>query len=204
MIEVRNISKRFGDFRALDDVSHRRRERLADRAARPVGLGQVDPAPHHRGARAARRGRDQARRRGRDAADAAEARRRLRLPALRRVQAHDGARQHRVRPQDPQAAEGRGDASASTSCSTSCSCRASATGTRRSSPAASGSAWRSPARSRPSRRCCCSTSRSARSTRACARSCASGCGGCTRRRTRRPCSSRTTRRRRWRSPTRWS
>ena len=35
---------------------------------------------------------------------------------------------------------------------------------RRSSPAASASAWRSPARSSSSRRCCCSTSRSARST----------------------------------------
>ena len=35
---------------------------------------------------------------------------------------------------------------------------------RRSSPAASGSAWRSPARSSTARRCCCSTSRSARST----------------------------------------
>ena len=32
-------------------------------------------------------------------------------------------------------------------------------------------------------RCCCWTSRSARSTPACARSCASGCGGCTRRST---------------------
>ena len=33
------------------------------------------------------------------------------------------------------------------------------------------------------------------------RSCASGCAGCTRRRTRRPSSSRTTRKRRWRWPT---
>ena len=106
-IEVRNVSKRFGDFLALDDVSRRRRERLADGAARPVRLGQVDAAAHHRRARAARRGRGPARRRGRHRADAAEARRRLRLPALRRVQAHDGARQHRLRPEDPQAAEGR-------------------------------------------------------------------------------------------------
>ena len=33
----------------------------------------------------------------------------------------------------------------------------------------------------PSRRCCCSTSRSARSTRACAPSSATGSAGCTRR-----------------------
>ena len=45
-----------------------------------------------------------------------------------------------------------------------------------SSPAASGSGWRSLARSRSSRRCCCSTSRSAPSTRACGSRCASGCG----------------------------
>ena len=36
-----------------------------------------------------------------------------------------------------------------------------------------------PARSPWSRRCCCSTSRSARSTRRSARSCATGCAGCT-------------------------
>ena len=44
--------------------------------------------------------------------------------------------------------------------------------TRRSCPVASGSGWRWPARSRSSRRCCCSTSRSARSTPRSARSCA--------------------------------
>ena len=43
--------------------------------------------------------------------------------------------------------------------------RATGTATRRSSPAASASAWRSPARWPSSRRCCCSTSPSARSTR---------------------------------------
>ena len=56
---------------------------------------------------------------------------------------------------------------------------------RRSSPAASASGWAWPARSPSSRRCCCWTSRSARSTRGCARSCARGCAGCTTRRTRR-------------------
>ena len=43
------------------------------------------------------------------------------------------------------------------------------TATRRSCRADSASGWRSPARSRWSRRCCCSTSRSARSTRRCGR-----------------------------------
>ena len=51
----------------------------------------------------------------------AEARRRLRLPALRRLQAHDGVRQRRLRAADPQAPEGRRSRRASTSCSSSCS-----------------------------------------------------------------------------------
>ena len=55
------------------------------------------------------------------------------------------------------------------------------TATPTSSPAGSASAWRSRARSRSSRACCCSTSRSARWTRRSARSCASGCAACTRR-----------------------
>ena len=42
---------------------------------------------------------------------------------------------------------------------------------RRSFPAASASAWRSPARWSTARRCCCSTSRSARSTSSCASRC---------------------------------
>ena len=47
-----------------------------------------------------------------------------------------------------------------------------ATATRTSCPAASSSAWRSPGRSRSSRRCCCSTSRSRRWMPRCARRCA--------------------------------
>ena len=42
---------------------------------------------------------------------------------------------------------------------------------RASSPAASASAWRSPARWSTGPRCCCSTSRSARSTSSCASRC---------------------------------
>ena len=49
----------------------------------------------------------------------------------------------------------------------------------RNCPADSGSASPSPARSRSSRRCCCWTNRSARSTRRSARNCAGGCGSCT-------------------------
>ena len=54
-IEVRNISKRFGEFAALDDVIARRPDRRAGRAARPVGLRQDHAAAHHRRARDRRR-----------------------------------------------------------------------------------------------------------------------------------------------------
>ena len=56
-----------------------------------------------------------------------------------------------LRPDDPQAAEGRDQAPGSTSCSSSSGSTASPTATRPSSPAASASAWRSPARWRSSR-----------------------------------------------------
>ena len=45
-------------------------------------------------------------------------------------------------------------------------------------PAASSSAWRWPAPSCSSRGCCCSTSRSARSTASCASRCSSRCAAC--------------------------
>ena len=83
-------------------------------------------------------------------AAAAEARRRLRLPALRRVQAHDGVRQRRLRARRSASGRRRRSRRASTSCSSSCSSRASPSATRRSSRADSASGWRSPARSRSS------------------------------------------------------
>ena len=54
-IDVRNVSKRFGEFVALNDVSLEVDGRLADRAARAERLGQVDAAADHRRARAPRR-----------------------------------------------------------------------------------------------------------------------------------------------------
>ena len=98
------VTKRFGDFVALDDVSRHRPRRLADRAAGPERRRQVDAPAGDRRARGARRGRAWSSTAGRCVGrPAAEARRRLRLPALRRLQAHDRARQRRLRPEDPQA-----------------------------------------------------------------------------------------------------
>ena len=200
-ISVRNVSKRFGDFQALDDVSVEVGSGSLTALLGPSRLRQVDAAADRGRARAARRRRDPSRGRGRDDRDAAEARRRIRLPALRSVQAHDGAQQHRVRAEDPQAPAQTRCAPASTSCSRSYSSRGSATAIRRNSRAASASGWRLRAHSHPSLRCCCSTSPSAHSTRASVPSSGNGCSASTPRRTRRPCSSRTTRKRRWRWPT---
>jgi ABC-type glutathione transport system ATPase component len=78
--------------------------------------------------------------------------------------------------------------------------KASGHDTRPSSPAASGSASRSPERWRRDRACYCSTNPSARSTRRSARSSGNGCASSTRRSRSRAYSSRTTRRRPSRSP----
>ena len=53
-ITVVEVSKRFGDFQALDDVSVDDPVRLADGAARAERQRQVDAAARDRRARAAR------------------------------------------------------------------------------------------------------------------------------------------------------
>ena len=47
-IELSNISKKFGDFVALDNVSLRHRDRRAGRAAGALGLGQDHAAADNR------------------------------------------------------------------------------------------------------------------------------------------------------------
>ncbi len=92
-------------------------------------------------------------------------------------------------------AAGRGDAGARPAR------RLSATASRRSSPAASGSAWRSPARWSTARASCSSTSRSARSTSSCARRCRTSSRRCRPGSASPSSSSPTTRARRCRWPT---
>ena len=99
-IEVR---ERHQDVRRL-----RRRERRepracpsgrAGRAARPVGLGQDEPAAHHRRASSApTAARSSSRARTPRVRDVRAPRRRLRLPALRALPPHDRVRERRLRP----------------------------------------------------------------------------------------------------------
>ena len=125
-IEITGVNKKFGDFVALDDVNVSHPHRAAHRAARPVAAaasrrccgsspGWRRPTP----ARSSIEGVDAT------APAAAEAQRRLRVPALRRLQAHDRGQERRLRPGDPQAPQGRDRRTASTSCSSSCTSRSS-------------------------------------------------------------------------------
>ncbi len=157
-----------------------RRDRPRDRrrrvllAARPVGLRQDDDAADDRRLRARRRageilldGVDVA------AGAAAPPQRPHGVPELRALPAPERVRQRRLRAavqqaharSEPRARRGGARAGRAR--------RPRDAPPAASSPAASSSASRSPGRSSCARRCCCSTSRSARSTRRSASSCGS-------------------------------
>ena len=127
------------------------------------------------------RGAGSVRRRGRDLTQAAaRAPGRLRVPALRAVPAHDRVRERRLRPaRAARAPNGRADAAISERVKELLELvqleLARRSAIPASCPAASASASRWRARWRSSRSCCCSTSRSARSTPRCARNCGTGC-----------------------------
>ena len=164
-VELQGVVKRFDDAVAVDGISARDPVRLVLRAARPVRLRQDDDAADDRRLRGAGRGRDPARRPGRRRPAAVQARRQHRLPELRALPAPDRLRERRVRP----APEGRRRRAGEGPRSREMLRARRPDGSRRtasraSSPAASSSASRSRARSSTGRRCCCSTSRSARST----------------------------------------
>ena len=119
-IIVENASKRFGDF-----VARRRRldhgpRRLADGTARAQRQRQVHAPADHRGARDARQRAVMISGERRDERPAAAARHRLRVPALRPVQAHDRARQRGLRPDASASAPRPRSTQRVTSCSPSC------------------------------------------------------------------------------------
>ena len=96
-ITVRNITKQFGTFRAVDNVSLEYRRRFAGRAAWAFGLGQNDAAANHRrpGDRRTPAPSSATAKMSRIARPRAQ--RRLRVSALRAVSPHDGVRKRGVR-----------------------------------------------------------------------------------------------------------
>ena len=171
-IEARNVTKRFGDFVALDDVSIDVESGSLTALLGPSGSGKSTLLRVIAGLEVADSG--DVFISGKEATALAPQKRGVgfvfqHYAPFKHMTVWDNVAfglQIRQRPKAEIARAGRA------SCSSSCSSAGSASAIRRSSRAASGSAWRSRARSRRSRRCCCSTSRSARSTRACAWSCA--------------------------------
>ena len=101
-ISVKNITKRFGEFRGAGRREPRRPRRIAAGLAGPFGFGQDDLAADHRRAGRGRPGRRAASRRGRHEPLAPRSQRRLRLSALCPVSSHDGVREHRLRAARPQ------------------------------------------------------------------------------------------------------
>ena len=95
-IEARNVTKRFGEFVALDDVSIEVESGSLTALLGPSGSGKSTLLRVIAGLERPTRATCHLRQGG-DGARAAEARRRFRVPALRAVQAHDGVGQRRVR-----------------------------------------------------------------------------------------------------------
>ena len=170
LVEFRNVTKRFGDATAVDDVSLAHLRARVLRAARPVRLRQDHADADAGRVRDARRGRDPARRQSTSPAVPPH-----RRPVNMMFQSYAlfphmsvgeniafGLKQEGCRKAEIARARRR-DAGAGPAR------RARQSAGRTSSPAASASASRWPARSPSGRSCCCSTSRWRRSTASCAR-----------------------------------
>ena len=97
-IEVQNVSKRFGDFDALKNVSFSVPAGELVALLGPSGGGKTTMLRIIAGLGGGRFRHGAARGRGRDRSQRARARRRLRVPALRALPPHDGVRERRVRP----------------------------------------------------------------------------------------------------------
>ena len=178
-IDIDGLSKSFGDFAALQDVSLEVPEGSLTALLGPSGSGKSTLLRIIAGLETPDAGTVSI-----DGADvshvpAAEAWDRVRVPALCGVHAHERARERRLRAADPQAPRRRDQrprrraAGAGRSDEVGTAAAVAAVG--RPAPAdgaGPGARGRAPA-------CCCSTSRSGRWTRPFAPSCGHGCGGST-------------------------
>ena len=182
-IEIKNISKRFGGYTALKDVSLTVHPGELVALLGPSGSGKTTLLRIIAGLERATSG--MVLFGGENALDRSIRQRRVGF-----VFQHYALFRHmtvfenvafglRVKPRGPSAARSGNPGQGRHACSIWSSSITSPSATRRSSRAASASGWRWPGRWPSSRRCCCSTSRSARWTRRCARNCGAGCATCT-------------------------
>ena len=177
ILDVRNISLRFGGVKALSDISFDVREHEVRAIIGPNGAGKSSMLNCINGVYQPQEGVHHLPRPGLQAheqppggADGRGAH----LPEPGALQGHERGRQHHVRPQPEDEEQhlpagaahrtgcARGEPSTANSSSTSSTSWRSRRSARRRSvscPTACRSAWTSAARSRWSRRCCCSTSR---------------------------------------------
>ena len=97
-VRIERVTKKFGDFTAVDDGQPRHLQGRALLPARRLGLRQVDAAAHARGLRDADRGPDLDRRPGHGRHAALRAADQHDVPVLRALPAHDGGEERRLRP----------------------------------------------------------------------------------------------------------
>ena len=105
-VTLTGVEKRFAQVHVIKNVDLSIAARRVLRVRRPVRLREVDAAPADRRPGGRHLGNDPHRRPRRDAPAAGGARGRDGLPVLRALSAHEGRRQHHLRPEDGAGREG--------------------------------------------------------------------------------------------------
>ena len=153
-VSLTDLEKSYDRVAAVDGVSLDIRSGEFLTLLGPERLGQDHDPDDDRGLRDADRRRHRHRRQVGRRHAALPPQHRHGVPELRAVPASDGRREHRLPAEAARRAEGGARRSWSARRSSWSICRATARAIRASSPAASSSAWRSPAPSSSSRACC--------------------------------------------------
>ena len=141
-LELNGIQKRFGDVAAVQDFNLAAERGEFVSFLGPSGCGKTTTLRMIAGFETPDRGQHRDRRKGRHPPGPEPAQRRHGLPVLRAVPEHERGEQHRVRTQDPKAAEGRHRSARRRVARASSTSKVAATASRGSYRADSSSAWR--------------------------------------------------------------
>ena len=174
-LALERVSKHYGPMAAVDDVALTIQKGEFVSLLGPSGCGKTTTLQMIAGFVEPTAGAITLEGRDLTGGEAGQARPRHRVPELRAVPAHDGGRERRLRPRDAGRRRGRAQQARGETLALVRPRLLRRPLSRASCPAASSSAWRSPARWSSGRRSCCSTSRSPTSTPSCARRCRSSC-----------------------------